>query len=365
MRDQLRHRPIHRRHRAAAQAVRRIAILAHFRGRQMHFHGHAERAMRLVVIVAQIIERGGIAGWAGVLRGAERRERVHRHDPRADGRVEALGEERTERLVFPGLQIARGPIVEDADPGDVPVRIGDVDRIAELIALADPDRHFELVIEPLRRTDRGRIGIGRLGLPLGPGHFAARYAHRAGAAVIADRHVFVVRQQRIVGAEQLADIGGVIDAGVEIGVIANVERQMEFAVARAIEQRFDRRLLAAIGQQFEQRVAQGRHALRAASEQGVEIGATAQFADLARIVGHVVGRHFEIEDHVPDRDAHTLLRSAARKDREGQILDRKIGMVFAAEDPGTGVGGMGVIGRVVRSWGHGSSALGKPVQQSS
>jgi hypothetical protein len=44
--------------------------------------------------------------------------------------------------------------------------------------------------------------------------------------VIADRHIFVVRQQRIVGPELLADIGRVVDADVEIGVVADDARQV-------------------------------------------------------------------------------------------------------------------------------------------
>ena len=48
---------------------------------------------------------------------------------------------------------------------------------------------------------------------------------RRGAAVIADRHVLVVRQQRIVGAEQLAGVGRVVDAGEEIRVVADRGRQ--------------------------------------------------------------------------------------------------------------------------------------------
>ena len=39
--------------------------------------------------------------------------------------------------------------------------------------------------------------------------------------MIADRHIFVVGKQRIVGPELPADIGRVMDADVEIGVVAD------------------------------------------------------------------------------------------------------------------------------------------------
>ncbi|RYF66813.1 MAG: hypothetical protein EOO22_20425, partial [Comamonadaceae bacterium] len=45
---------------------------------------------------------------------AKRRQRFHGHDPRRQRAREILGEERPERLVFPGLQIARRPVVEQA-----------------------------------------------------------------------------------------------------------------------------------------------------------------------------------------------------------------------------------------------------------
>ena len=47
---------------------------------------------------------------------------------------EALAEERTERLVFPGLYVARRPVVDQADAEDVILRGLDRDRLAERVA---------------------------------------------------------------------------------------------------------------------------------------------------------------------------------------------------------------------------------------
>ena len=41
--------------------------------------------------------------------------------------------------------------------------------------------------------------------------------------MIADGNVFVVGQERLVGAEELADAGGVVDGGVEVGVVGDVD----------------------------------------------------------------------------------------------------------------------------------------------
>ena len=69
--------------------------------------------------------------------------------------------------------------------------------------------------------------------------------------MIADRHVFVIRQQRIVRTKELARIGGVVDAGEEVGVIADRGRKLEPAILGAMKQaraqRFDPGAIAAIG----------------------------------------------------------------------------------------------------------------------
>ncbi len=45
------------------------------------------------------------------------------------------------------------------------------------------------------------------------------------AAVVADRHPLVVGQQRVVGPELLAHRGGVVDADIEVGVVADLAWQ--------------------------------------------------------------------------------------------------------------------------------------------
>ena len=54
--------------------------------------------------------------------------------------------------------------------------------------------------------------------------------------MIADRQPFVVRQERIVGAEQLADSGRMMDAGIEVGVVADRRWQVHRAVGRTVQQ---------------------------------------------------------------------------------------------------------------------------------
>src|SRR5690606_41052649 len=133
--------------RRARQAGRRIAALAHGRGLYQGLELQVEAA---ALAVARRFE---VRQWLRMVGrtspgAAKRRERIERDDPRRDRRREVLGEEGTERLVRPGLAVARRPVVEQAEPEDM--RLGIVDRygLAQGIARADPDAHLELVVEP-------------------------------------------------------------------------------------------------------------------------------------------------------------------------------------------------------------------------
>ena len=74
---------------------------------------------------------------AGSCLDAEGFEGGHRSDPRGDGGGEIFGEEGAEGLVLPGLDIAGGPVVEEAKAEDVVRRVGDGDGASEGIWLAD------------------------------------------------------------------------------------------------------------------------------------------------------------------------------------------------------------------------------------
>jgi hypothetical protein len=41
--------------------------------------------------------------------------------------------------------------------------------------------------------------------------------------VVADRNVFVVGKKRLIGTEELADTGRVVDRGIEVGVVGDVD----------------------------------------------------------------------------------------------------------------------------------------------
>ena len=94
----------------------------------------------------KIGERFGVGGGARRGGGAEGFEGGHGGDPGGDGGGEVFCEEGAEGLVLPGLDVAGGPVVEEADAEEVVVCLRDGDGGAEEARLADVKRQFEFVV---------------------------------------------------------------------------------------------------------------------------------------------------------------------------------------------------------------------------
>src|SRR5258708_6565060 len=178
MRDELRHGPVELGAVGLRQALRRQPLAAHRLGEEERLERDVERAGTLVRLIPEIVERLGVAGRPLRLGLAERRERFGGHYPGRDRRREILGEERAQRLVFPGLHIARRPIVEQAQADDAIARRGDRDRLALRVARPDPDAELKLVIEVVARAEARRGLLPRLAPALGSPHRRTPGAHR-------------------------------------------------------------------------------------------------------------------------------------------------------------------------------------------
>src|SRR6185437_6641620 len=77
----------------------------------------------------------------------ERGERFQRHHPGRDRGGEALGEEGTERLILPRLDVARRPVIQQTEAEHVLLRLRDGNRAAEAVAAADEHTDLELEVE--------------------------------------------------------------------------------------------------------------------------------------------------------------------------------------------------------------------------
>ena len=97
----------------------------------------------------------------------------------------------------------------------------DGDGRAEGIAFPDEDSELELVVQASARGEFGFGATGRQDLSPRPADLLPGQADRGAAPVIADGQPFVVGEQRIVGPEQAAHGGRMMNGGVEIGEIAD------------------------------------------------------------------------------------------------------------------------------------------------
>ena len=157
---------------------------------------------------------GSCSGWHA----GQQRER---RDPRRDRGGERLAEERPERHVLPGLDVAGAPVVDEHDAEHVVGERAGLDARAPALH-ADDEAELELDVEPLRRAEGGRRAVW----PCGRHDVGAAHDDGAGAAVVADRQVAPVGQQRLgVGPEQPAEVRGVLDRRVEVDVVGDLERQ--------------------------------------------------------------------------------------------------------------------------------------------
>src|SRR5205085_11620879 len=122
---------------------------------------NGEAATALVRGIEEIRKRRGVTGRALRLRRSKRRQCLRRDHPRRDGRAKALAEERAERLGLPSLDVARGPVVEQAEAGEVTGRLRDGNRLPQRVARTDPDAKLELIIEAARGAEaRHRFACG-------------------------------------------------------------------------------------------------------------------------------------------------------------------------------------------------------------
>ncbi|MNY02778.1 hypothetical protein D3C86_1353650 [compost metagenome] len=171
----------------------RQVLFAHGFGEQQHFQFDVEAASRLIAFVEQVRQWLRIAFRACRLGTTERFQRFGRDNPWRNAGDETLRQERPQRLVFPGLDVPRRPVVEQAETGDVISGVTDGDGVAHVVALTDPDAQFQFVIQA-RAWTKGRLGLtGRQRLAFRTTHVGAGRANGRSATVITNWHVLVVR----------------------------------------------------------------------------------------------------------------------------------------------------------------------------
>ena len=249
------------------------------------------------VVAAQVGQR------LGVLAGQRRPGR--RAGPRAAATQaemlvrEGLAEERAERHVLPGLDVARAPVVEQHDAEEVVVGLVDADPGADRGRAADDEAELGLDVEPHARAE-DRRGVGRrLALAAGPDDVGAADHDGAGAAVVADRQVLPVRRQRLaVRAEDPADVGGVLLAGVEVDVVGHLERQVQRHLGQRQQVRLDGVAVGGVGEHVDEpaRGPRPRRAGRATGSRSGSAGSSMAPDSMPRVLGGGAGVQHLVAD---------------------------------------------------------------------
>ena len=302
----------------------------HFLAAQVHVHGDREPALRLVCGVREVRQRRGVALGALERGRPVGLQRVHRDDPGRNGGGEILREERPERLVLPGLDVARRPVVEQHRAEHVLRGLADGDRVAEFVAGADEEPELGFVVEGLAGAV-GR-GLGRGGLEL-----AARTDHRRpagdngrGTPVIADGDPLVVRHQRVVGAKEFPHVRRVEDRRIKIRVVADArgDQQGDSADRRQAGHAFCAALFPAcfLRKRARQRNTQRRPVRPAEGHQRVERGfCTSGRSDCGgSSESEGLCKCGNVEDLVANGHATARLCASGAEDAEGQVLDREV-----------------------------------------
>src|SRR5262245_16332911 len=119
MSEHLRECPIEVSRVTCAEAVRGVSLFAHLLGRDEDFEFDVEAAALAVFVRIQIRQRLRIALRTFESGRAEGRQSFHSYNPRRDRRGEALREERPQRLIFPALNVARRPVIDQTQTKDV------------------------------------------------------------------------------------------------------------------------------------------------------------------------------------------------------------------------------------------------------
>ena len=208
--------------------------------------------------------------------------------------------------------------------------VRDRHRGTKLRRHADVKAKFEFVIEaagsPVDRHDL----LGALRLPVRTAHRSAAHRDRRGPAVIGDRNEFVVRQQRIVGAEHAARIGGVKNRGEEIRKIADLRRHRQFCFIDWREMPLDAAAPLAspalLAQQARERETQCRPGRGATFHQGIKLGRRTGRGSMCGLAVHEIGDGRNVEHGLPDGNADPRRRAAAAPAEHAvrQVLNREI-----------------------------------------
>ena len=250
-------------------------------------------------------------------------QRGHRRHPCGDARGERLAEERAERHVLPRLDVAGAPVVEQDHPEEVVAGLGERHGHTEVRRPSDDEADLGLDVEAGARPERRQRRTRGTVLPAGPDDVGPARDDGAGASVVRDGQV-LPRDGQVgtVGAEDLADVRGMVLGGVEVDVVGDLERQMHGHRVERMQVGLDGVAVGLVAEHPGQPLAGGGPGLRPEPEEPVEARAGPRLAGLHP---SLLRRGGGVEDVGADANADAWLGpvrlAGCREDAVGERLE--------------------------------------------
>ena len=236
------------------------------------------------------------------------------------------------------MDVARGPIIEERQAENEVIRLGGADRFAHRLSTVGHERHLQFEVQQPRRTKNGRRILIRTRLARRTSDRRATHHDARSAAVVTDRHVLPIGQQGVCWIpEHLPDVAGVVFAGVKVGVIAHLNRQVHGRVGLGHQHTSGviRQFRGAGLQQFAQSVAHRSRGVFATANEGIERRRLKITSLTSQTVEQAQGRNFgQIQDVLTDGHARAGAAVRRRKDAEWQVLNREVGVGWNVDPTG-------------------------------
>jgi hypothetical protein len=211
------------------------------------------------------------------------------------------------------LDVACRPVVEEREAEEVLLCLGDRNAAPERVAGANVSCDFQFIVELGGGLEDGGGLTGEFDLAVGTADGSAADDQRRRAPMVANRNPRIIWEKRLVRTEELTNVGGVVDRGVEVGVVFRSDRLEEEGARGRDHQRGDEALLIGVTvaagldglEEVDEALAESRPGGGAAAHEGVKLrGGTGELD-----VGWEIGEEFgfaeltEIEYEGADADA--------------------------------------------------------------
>lgn len=198
----------------------------------------------MTVFILQVGHHSGSLFTKGYLEGFES---FRSDNPGGKSRTEVLCVEGAEGNVFPNLQIASTPIIEESEAENMVTSIVYLDRSTHFVATSNNSAHFQFEVHALAVRESG-VDLVSTDLTSGAANRGTVNDDRRGTTMVTNGQVQPVGLDSVVGAtNHHTNVVGMIVAGVKVSVIVDVDGHGHLNTLNGHHERFHRVAVALFG----------------------------------------------------------------------------------------------------------------------